>query len=330
MLTDVMEYYKLKRGFRGIGFDDAFETDHVFKLIKELKNSISQGSLVVISGIAGTGKSTAVKVLRRKLIDENKITVCRSLSLEKEKINLRTLTTALFGDLLSGKNMKIPAQPELRERILCDLIDKKKSSLVLFIDEAHDLSIKALKDLKRLIETIRENTRGKLSIVLIGHPKLRNNLRRSAMEEVGARTEIYDINGMTLEDRVAFIKWLVKNCTDKAKKANVSDLVDQKAIELLAEKTISPLQIEQYLELSFLEAYKAGGNKVDTEIIDLVISKDINDIEPTLSRLGYNAKAIADVLNIRPNEAKLFMRGKVSGSRHEEIRDGLLAVGIPL
>ena len=40
----------------------------------------------------------------------------------------------------------------------------------------------ALVGLKRLIELVRHNG-GKLSVVLAGHPKLKNDLRRPTLEE---------------------------------------------------------------------------------------------------------------------------------------------------
>nr|WP_245688352.1 AAA family ATPase [Vibrio sonorensis] len=59
--------------------------------------------------------------------------------------------------------------------------------VALFVDEAHDLHHKTLTGLKRLMEVIRDSG-GRLSIVLAGHPKLRNDLKSPTMEEIGFRT----------------------------------------------------------------------------------------------------------------------------------------------
>jgi len=37
---------------------------------------------------------------------------------------------------------------------------------------------------------------GMLSVVLVGHPKLRNDLRRPTMEEIGYRSAIFEFVGM--------------------------------------------------------------------------------------------------------------------------------------
>ena len=59
-------------------------------------------------------------------------------------------------------------------------------SLVLIVDEAHDLHSTTLTELKRLIEMV-EDGEGTLSVVLAGHPKLKNDLRRPTMEEISYR-----------------------------------------------------------------------------------------------------------------------------------------------
>jgi type II secretory pathway predicted ATPase ExeA len=75
------------------------------------------------------------------------------------------------------------------------LIKKRKKPVVLFVDEAHDLHYRTLKGLKRLIEMV-EDSSGILSVLLAGHPKLKNDLRRPTMEEIGSRSTILTLEGM--------------------------------------------------------------------------------------------------------------------------------------
>jgi len=80
------------------------------------------------------------------------------------------------------KTVTISSQSERRERDPQELFRRAKKPVALFIDDAHDLHPKTLTALKRLTELVAEG--GQLSIVLIGHPKLKNDLRRPKMEEV--------------------------------------------------------------------------------------------------------------------------------------------------
>jgi type II secretory pathway predicted ATPase ExeA len=77
--------------------------------------------------------------------------------------------------------VKIPKQAERRERELRNLFRHRRKP---FVDEAHNLHPKTLTRLKRLMEVIADGG-GRVSVVLAGHPKLRNDLRRPTMEEIG-------------------------------------------------------------------------------------------------------------------------------------------------
>jgi type II secretory pathway predicted ATPase ExeA len=54
----------------------------------------------------------------------------------------------------------------------------------------HDLHPKTLTALKRLVELVVKGG-GQLSVVLIGYPKLKNDLRCPKMEEIGDRTIVF-------------------------------------------------------------------------------------------------------------------------------------------
>ena len=83
--------------------------------------------------------------------------------------------------------------------------------VALFIDDAHDLYPKTLVALKRLIELVAEGG-GQLSIVLVGHPKLKNDLRRPKME-IGDRTTVFEFGGLRDRQR-DYIDWVLKSCVE--------------------------------------------------------------------------------------------------------------------
>jgi hypothetical protein len=47
----------------------------------------------------------------------------------------------------------------------------------------------------------------------------------------------------------------------------------------------------------FVLSYKVGQKPVGADMIDNVLAKDIDGLEPTLTRQGHNAKVLADLLN---------------------------------
>ncbi len=323
MFSELMEYYGLSRDFQNVGY---FETEEHQKIFKELKAAINSGRLVALSGIVGCGKTTVLRRIQEVLVQEKEILVSKSLSVDKGRVNLGTLIMALFYDLATEKDFKIPVQPEKRERKLRDLIRKRNKPIVLFIDEAHDLHSKTLVGLKRLIEVVQDGG-GILSVVLVGHPKLKNDLRRPTMEEIGARSAVFELEGLK-SSKEQYIQWLLEKCTQAGTKSE--DIFTPEATSLLAERLATPLQIGYYLNLAFEEAYKIGQKPVTLEIIEVILSKDIDALEPRLTRHGYNVKALTELLNVRPAEIKSFLHGQLSPGRTQELQNEILAAGIPL
>ena len=173
MLSDVRSFYGFVRDFGQAGY---FETVQSQQIVRELSYEIRAGKLVTLSGIVGCGKTTTLRRIQDTLAQDKEILVSKSLSVEKSQLSLAVLINALFYDLAIEKDFKIPTQPEKRERVLRDLIRKRQKPIALFIDDAHDLQAKTLVGLKRLIEVVRDGN-GTLSVVLAGHPKLKNDLR---------------------------------------------------------------------------------------------------------------------------------------------------------
>lgn len=284
MRSDVMKHYGLTRDLPRSGY---FETEQLREIFNDIKAAIHGGKLLAMVGLVGCGKTTTLHRLVEILKVEKEILVSQSMAVDKHRVNLGTLMTALFYDLVTEKDFKIPTQPEKRERKLIEIIAKRQKSIVLFIDEAHDLHHKTLVGLKRLIELVQNNG-GTLSVVLVGHPKLRNDLRRPALEEIGARTSLFLLEGIKGQEQL-YIKWLLDQCT----KSENTDILTEDAIKRLASSLSTPLQIEQYLTLAFEAAYQVGQKPVTIEIIDSVLAADLDALEATLTRYGYNARTLA-------------------------------------
>ncbi len=323
MLTEVMEHYGLVREFRQAGY---YETAHQKQMFKDIKAAIYSGNLVALTGIVGCGKTITLRRLQEVLETEGKILVSKSLSVDKDRATLGTLIAALFYDLSADKEIKIPTHGEKRERELRDLIKKGKKPVALFVDEAHDLHRGTLTGLKRLIEVV-EDSGGTLSVVLAGHPKLKNDLRRPTMEEIGYRATVFSLDSIVGSQR-EYIEWLLSGCTTEG--LQMRDVLEAEAIDLLAMRLRTPLQIEQHLTLAFEAAYQVGEKPVTTAIVESILSKQIDDLEPTLTRHGYNVKGLAEQFNAKPSEIKSLFRGQLDPMRTKDLQDQMLAAGLPI
>ena len=160
--------------------------------------------------------------------------------------------------------------------------------MALFVDDAHDLHPKTLNALKRLIELVHEGG-GQLSIVLIGHPRLKNDLRRPMMEEIGDRTTVFEFGGLRDRQR-DYIDWALaaslKEGVDRAA------IITDEAATLLAAKLKTPLQIGRHLVRAFEAGFEAGVKPIDQTTVETVLSRQLDDLEPQLTRHGYDLRTL--------------------------------------
>ena len=197
---------------------------------RDIRAAIVGGRLIALTAVIGSGKTILSRRLRTDLEREGRVIVSRSLSVDKAKITVPLLIAALFYDLSPEKAVTISSQSERRERDLQELFRRAKKPVALFIDDAHELHPKTLVALKRLIELVTEGG-GQLSIVLIGHPKLKNDLRRPKMEEIGDRTTVFEFGGLRDRQR-NYIDWVLKASLEE--RVAPDEIVTDEAATLLA------------------------------------------------------------------------------------------------
>lgn len=321
MYGEMMAYYGLTKD---LDKADYFETDAFEKTLLSIKTAINSGGIIALTGIVGSGKTTALRRIQQAIRKEGKVLVSKSLSTDKRRVNVNTLYTALFSDLATEKDFKIPTQSEKRERTLQALVKKLKKPIALFIDEAHDLHWQTLTRLKLLIETV-EDGNGTLSIIVAGHPKLGNELKKPTMEEVGARAKIFSLEGMGSYQR-HYIEWVLDKCSKDKVKPN--DIVSKEAIELFADRLITPLQVNYYLTQALVQGLQVGEKPIGVDIAQAVLSPDLDAIESKLARHGYNLNVLCDYLNARRNEVVSYLRGQLAAGRTEEFNKEIHKMGI--
>ncbi len=98
------------------------------------------------------------------------------------------------------------------------------------------------------------------------------------------------------------------------------------AIDLLAERLTTPLQIAHYLTLAFEEAFHIGQKPVTAEFVNRVLAISLNDPEPHLIRHGYNVKSLAQLINIRPAEIRAFFSDDKHGRTLLDWPDDVVAL----
>ena len=300
--AEIMDRYDLKREWRGAGF---YETDNHRLIAGAVRTGLGSGRLIAITGPVGVGKTVFLLRLQDEIASEKRVIVAESLSVDTARTTVPTLIAALFYDLAREKEVKIPA---------------------LFVDEAHDLHSRTLSGLKRLMEVISRGG-GNLSVVLVGHPKLRNDLRRPTMEEIGHRTDVLAFDGLGNEAR-PYLDWLLGECI--ADDVETDAVIEPVALDLMAQRLSTPLQFAEHLNRAFEAGLCTGQKPVTADIVEATLAPDFDDLEPRLTRQGYSVKVLAEQFHARPLEIRRFLNGQLEAGRTRELADRMRTAGLAL
>jgi type II secretory pathway predicted ATPase ExeA len=280
---------------------------------------------VAITGVVGSGKTLLLWRIQDQLQQEGQIEVAESLVFDVPRVTLNTLKLALYYDLATDKDGDLTGKPEKSERAVLKVMRRCQKPIALFIDDGHDLHGQTLRSLKQFIEKTRRRG-GRLMLVLAGHPRLKHELRRPSREETGARTTVFELEGIQGQ-QCRYIIWLLEQC---AASVDPTDILTPEALELLADRLLTPLQIQHYLTRVLEQAYRFGEKPVTPAIVQMALAPDLRDLEPTLTRYGCNVKALAELLNLRQADVRAFLHGQLPPGRTEELHHQLLAAGLPL
>jgi general secretion pathway protein A len=258
-------------------------------------NNDSAG-ICVISGEIGSGKTTLI----RKLLD---------IMGTEFTTGLLTNTHIEFGNLLQWISMTfgldyINKEPvELYENFVNFMIAQyaKGKRTVLIIDEAQNLSYKALEEL-RMLSNINADKDNVLQLILVGQPQLRKTFNIEKLEQLNQRVTVsYHLKELSRKDSCAYIKHRLKTAGG-----------DPELISDLARKAIwyhsrgIPRVINTLCDTALVYGFAVEKQQVDIQLVNEVIKdrKDNgyyiskNDIPANITRLDDNRK---NIINLQGN-----------------------------
>ena len=264
---------------------DIFMSDeHSYIEQTMIEAAMNTGFIAVIGEVQG-GKSTIRKKVVENLLRDGKVSVIypRSHKINMKdstfsRINAVTLCDAIIMDISSEKpKVKPEAKVRQLEELMISRVNQGYKN-VMIIEEAHNLTIPALKYLKQFYE-FEDGFRKLLAIIIIGQPELKDLLdprRHPELREVSQRIQIAEIGGLNGN--------LHKYLEFKFKRINAS--IDQVfadgAIEALSRRLsvddgkghkISkayPGPVNLYVVRAINLAHELGYERVTDEVIDAV------------------------------------------------------------
>lgn len=270
--------------FRDPFVDDVQSPDDVFlsaeqRYIREaMYTTAKHGGFLAIVGESGAGKTT----LRRDLLDRiarEKLPVVPIMLevFDKGKASAASISEAIVRQLSPHQKLRQKLEGQARQvRDVLTGSSRAGNSHVLIIEEAHDLQISALKQLKRFWE-LEDGFKKLLAIVLLGQPELKGMLDERVnyeAREVIRRCEVAELmplNG-NLEEYIALkLKRIAKKTTDVFAK----DAFDAMRTRLTMKRRGSdspismlyPLVVNNLITRAMNLCADMGVEKIDAEVV---------------------------------------------------------------
>lgn len=223
---------------------------------------LSQGRIALITGQTGVGKSSLLRMIRKRMPQNRYSPVYIHLTNVTPGAFLRLIVTELGEPPKFGK-----------DRLFLQIIErvqKNDTQTVLIIDESHLIAPQALVDLRLLVSTGMD-TNLPLKLILSGQENLNVQLKRADLADLVNRISVrYHIKPLTREQTVAYIDHRLR-CADA-----VDKLITQEAKLLIHEYAGGvPRQINNIATACLIH----GASKKITGIDETVVNETMAEFQ---------------------------------------------------
>ena len=113
-----------------------------------------------------------------------------------------------------------------------------------------------------------------------------------------------------------------------AGKGKPEDILTTEAVDLLAMKLRIPLQVQLHLTLAMEAGYQAGEKPITATLVESMLSRQLDDLEPTLTRHGKRREELRGESETKPAIRRAVVSSQLGPPRTSELGDRVLAVGL--
>jgi general secretion pathway protein A len=270
------QFYGLKENPFGVTPDPRF-----FFSSKSHKDAIAylrytlgeKKGFAVVIGEVGVGKTTVVKRFVEALDGGVDLTVVLNPRLSFKQL-LSTIVRE-FGFNVKGKN---------KAELLLDLKDflvearKRERSVILIIDEAQNLPVSSLEEI-RMLSNMESETTKLLQIAFVGQPELAEMLRLRKLRQLRQRIPgVFTINPLLREDLEDYVRVRLERAGSNGTEIFCGDAFD----EIYRYSGGIPRLINFVCDRSLLLGFVEEARVVDSSIVR-VASKDLEGSQEVLT-----------------------------------------------
>ncbi len=239
--------------------------EHIFLREMMLETARNAG-FTAVNGECGCGKSIMRKMVATKLMAEG-IKVVFPVIVDKSRISPSSLIDAIIMDI-SEETPKRSLEAKTRQAHR--LLKNRAASgtrQVLIIEEAHLLSVKALKSLKQIHE-LEDGFNKLIGIILIGQTELRHLLDESAhpeLREVIRRVTMAEITDLGTETGA-----YLKHKFDRVASGRFDEIFDTDCVAAILQRLPNkayPLSVNNLVARAMNAAAEMGEQKVTAEVV---------------------------------------------------------------
>lgn len=258
-----LQHFGLKHDPLGKNIHNVVHSHQEEKLVQQLNWLLQTKGVALITGDAGTGKTTVLREWTSTLNPMTHYVIYQS----DNHFKAFDIYSQLADNLGLEKYSRYSTLWRALKQELLHLIDHKQLAPIWILDEAHLIPVNFLAELPAFLNFSFDN-REVITIILVGLPTLQATLKKSIYSALHSRT-LFQFNWQSIDDSNKFREFI----TEAFKNAGIHDaIISHSGMELIYMASKGRLRYaHRILTQAFQKAAKENCKHLPDEIIQQTI-----------------------------------------------------------